>query len=95
MADLEHRRWFGLIGKSAPGRHDDGPDLAGDFDVGGHFDGRADEVGAVVEIDDLRRGGGVEDGLDGGGVVGDAVAFCAAGFDAEEGGGGEGFVLGF
>ena len=85
LADLEHGGRFGLVGKGGAGRHEEGPDLAGDFDVGGDFDGVGDDVGAVVKVDDLRGGGGEEDGLDGGGVVGVPVTFGAVGLDAEEG----------
>ncbi len=93
LADLEDWGWGGLVGERGARGHDDGPDLAGDLDVGGDFDGGRDDVGAVVEVDDLACLRTVEDFLDRRRVICYTIAFGSCGLDADEGRGGDGFVL--
>ena len=83
-ADLEDWGRVGLGGEGGAGGHDQGPDFAGDFDVVWDFDGLGDEIGAVVEVDDLAGRCFVQECLDSCSVVGDAIAFSSCGFDAEE-----------
>jgi hypothetical protein len=93
VADLEDWGWRGLRLECWACCDDQGPDFAGDFDDLGDFNGRGDEVGAVVEVEDLGGGALVHAGLDCGCVVCGAISFGATRFDAEERGGGVCFVL--
>ena len=85
LADLKDGGWVGLGGEGGAGGHDQGPDFARDFDVVGDFDCLGDEVGAVVEVDDLAAGCFVQDCLDSCSVVRDAIPLGSCGLDAEEG----------
>lgn len=84
LADLEDWGWVGLGGEGGTGGHDQWPDLTGDFDVVWDFDCLGDEIGAVVEVDDLTGRRFVEDCLNRCSVIGDAIALGSCGFDAEE-----------
>ena len=74
------------VGEVGAAGHDDGVAFADDFGVFGDEDCFGDFVGAGVEEDDLAgAGGGVDDVLEGGAVVGYSVPpLAAAGAGAGE-----------
>ena len=73
LSDLESGDGVVLVGELAAVSHDHGPDLTGDLDILGNLDGIGDDVGTVVEVDDLVGGSAVKDLLDDLGVVNDTV----------------------
>lgn len=82
--DLDDGRGVGLVGEGRAAADDCGPDFADDDGADGDFDSFGDVVGSGVEVDDLAARVLVEDGLDGGAVVGYAITNCALCFDRYE-----------
>lgn len=75
MSDAEEGEGGGGV-EGGPGGGDSGPDFAYDAAVGWDVDGVGDDVDAVREVGDYVAGGvGEEGGVDGGCVVGLAVAW--------------------
>lgn len=65
--------------------HDEWPELSSDADVVWNLDGRGDNVSTVVEVDDVGSTiGSVEDGLNGGSIVGDTITLGTCSLDRLE-----------
>lgn len=96
LADLEDGNRVGHVAELVALGHDHGPGLADNLDggVSGNFDGVGDDVGAVVEVDNLAVGGRVNDGLNGSGVIGAGITLGTARFYGDEAGNSIGLVLG-
>ena len=76
MADAEEGEGGGRGVEGWAGSGEGGPDFAYDAAVGRDVDGVGDDVDAVGEVGDFVAGGVCEEGgVDGGGVVGLAVAW--------------------
>ena len=96
VADLHDDLWGIDIGEVRSGGHDDGVGFADDLGAFGDEERFGHFVSASVDEDDLAGGsGGVDGVLESGCVVRCAVALCAPGPYAAEGGRGEVVVLWF
>ena len=84
MTDLEDWLRIVRICKGGSIGHDQRPDLTGDANILGYFDGIGDEIGTMVEVDDLIGCGGVESSLNGGSVVSHTISLGTRTFDADE-----------
>lgn len=93
LTDLEHGNGVLHVREGLAGGHQHRPDFSGDLDVPGHLDSGGDEVGTVVEVDDLVGGGLVKNSLDGLGVVCLAITLGSGTLDADEVGNGDALVL--
>lgn len=93
LTDLEHGNGVLHVREGLAGGHQHRPDFSSDLDVLGHLDGGGDEVGTMVEVDDLVGRGLVKNSLDGLGVVCLAITLGSGTLDAEELVGGDVLVL--
>lgn len=95
LADLKHGNGVLHVREGLAGGHQHRPDFSGDLDVLGHLDSGGDEVGTMVEVDDLVGSGFVKNSLDGLGVVCLAITLGSGTLDADELVGGDVLVLWF
>lgn len=95
LTDLEDGDGVGHVAELVALGHDHGPGLADNLDgrVTRDLDGVRDDVGAVVEVDDLAIGGRINDRLNGSGVIRAGITLSTARLDGDEAGCGVGLVL--
>ena len=87
LADLEEGNGILLIGELLAVCHEHRPDLTSDLDVLGDLDGGGDDVGTVVEVDNLTVLVAVENLLDSLGVIGGPITLGTSRLDADKVGG--------
>lgn len=96
LTNLEDGDGVGLVAELVALGHDHGPGLTNDLDgaVTGNLDGVSDDVGTVVEVDDLAVGSRVNNGLDGSSVISAGITLGTTRLDRDEAGDSVGLVLG-
>ena len=85
FTNLEDRLWVILVLECAGAScHNEWPNFASDSDVLRDLDCACDNIGSVVEIDDICSADRVEESLDGSCIVSDTVTLCSCGLDTLE-----------
>ncbi|KAI6772738.1 hypothetical protein HG530_003696 [Fusarium avenaceum] len=94
LTDLPDGLGVGLILEVlAATSHDERPDFADNLDVLGNLDSIGNDIGTVVEVNNLALLNTVKDSLDSSSVVGLSITLGTLGLDRNKVGGGNGVVL--
>ena len=94
LTDLEHGSGLGLVGEGVTGSDNHGPNLTNNLGTSRDLEGARDDVGTVVEVDNLSIGETIEDSLESSSIISRSVTLGTLSLNGDKVGSSDTVVLG-